>query len=57
MESGPGGEAVVEAVAGDFFHVPAGATHRESNPSDAESHLVVVRAGQGVPTVNVDGPA
>jgi uncharacterized RmlC-like cupin family protein len=53
MESGLGGEA----VAGDFVHVPAGAIHRESNPSDAESHLVVVRAGQGVPTVNVDGPA
>ncbi len=57
MESGLDGEAVVEAVAGDFVHVPAGAIHRESNPSDAESHLVVVRAGQGVPTVNVDGPA
>ncbi len=57
MESGPGGQAVVEAVAGDFVHVPAGAIHRESNPSDAESHIVVVRAGQGVPTVNVDGPA
>jgi uncharacterized RmlC-like cupin family protein len=57
MESGPGGEAVVEAVAGDFVHVPAGAIHRESNPSDAESHIVVVRAGHGVPTVNVDGPA
>ena len=51
MESGPGGGAVVEAVAGDFVHVPAGAIHRESNPSDAESHIVVVRAGQGVPTV------
>jgi len=57
MESGPGGAEVVEAVAGDFVHVPAGAVHRESNPSDTESHLVVVRAGHGVPTVNVDGPA
>lgn len=57
MESGPGGTEMVEAVAGNFVHVPAGAVHRESNPSDTESHLVVVRAGQGVPTVNVDGPA
>ena len=57
MESGPGGESVVEAVAGDFVHVPPGAIHRESNPCDDESHIVVVRAGQGVPTVNVDGPA
>ncbi len=53
MDSGPSGEAVV----GDFVHVPAGSIHCESNPSDAESHIVVVRAGQGVPTVNVDGPA
>ena len=57
MESGPGGSEVVEAAAGDFLHVPAGAIHRESNPTDAESHIVVVRAGQGPPTVNVDGPA
>jgi uncharacterized RmlC-like cupin family protein len=57
MESGPGGAAVVEAGAGDFVHVPAGAVHRESNPTDGESHIVVVRAGHGVPTVNVDGPA
>ena len=57
MESGPGGAEVMEAGPGDFVHVPAGAVHRESNPGDAESHLVVVRAGHGVPTVNVDGPA
>jgi uncharacterized RmlC-like cupin family protein len=57
MESGIGGTDVVEAVAGDFLHVPPGAIHRESNPSDAESHIVVVRAGRGIPTVNVEGPA
>ena len=57
MESGPGGVEVLDAVAGDFVHVPAGAVHRESNPSDAESHIVVVRAGRGAPTINVDGPA
>ena len=57
MESGPGGAEVVEAGPGDFLHVPAGAVHRESNPTDAESRIVVVRAGEGVPTVNVDGPA
>ena len=57
VESGPGGAEVVEAVAGDFVHVPAGAVHRESNPTDAESHVVVVRAGRGAPTINVDGPA
>ncbi len=57
MESGPGGHDVVNAVAGDFLHVPRGAIHRESNPGDCESHIVVVRCGQGPPTVNVDGPA
>lgn len=57
MECGPGGGVVVEAAAGDFVHVPKGAIHRESNPEDTESHLVVVRAGQGPPVVNVDGPA
>ena len=57
MESGPGGANVIEAAAGDFLHVAKGAIHRESNHSDHESHLVVVRAGHGAPTVNVDGPA
>jgi uncharacterized RmlC-like cupin family protein len=57
MESGPGGGDVIDAVPGDFLHVPKHAIHRESNHGEAESHLVVVRAGQGAPTVNVDGPA
>lgn len=57
MESGPGGSEVVTAVAGDFLQVPKGAIHREGNDGNEESHLVVVRAGRGVPTINVDGPA
>jgi uncharacterized RmlC-like cupin family protein len=57
MESGPDGTSVVEAVPGDFLHVPKYAIHRESNPTVAESHLVVVRAGTGPVTINVDGPA
>jgi uncharacterized RmlC-like cupin family protein len=57
MESGLGGTDVVEAGPGDFLHVPRGAIHREGNPGDDESHLVVVRAGQGPAVVNVDGPA
>lgn len=56
MESGPGGRSVLVAEAGDFLHVPPGAVHRESNPGGDESFAVVVRAGGGVPTVNVDGP-
>jgi len=57
MEFGPGGTDVVEAGPGDFLHVPKGAIHREGNPGDEESHIVVVRAGQGPAVVNVDGPA
>jgi uncharacterized RmlC-like cupin family protein len=57
MESGPGGSEMMTAVAGDFLHVPKGAIHREGNDGDGESHLVVVRAGRGAPTINVDGPA
>jgi uncharacterized RmlC-like cupin family protein len=57
MEFGAGGADTIEAKAGDFLHVPKGAIHREANPGDAESHLVVVRAGTGPPTINVDGPA
>ena len=57
MESGPDGNEVVVARPGDFLHVRPGAIHRESNPGDEESSIVVVRAGRGVTTVNVDGPA
>lgn len=46
-----------DAQPGDFIHVPAGAVHRESNPSDVESVAVFSRAGRGAVTVNVDGPA
>jgi uncharacterized RmlC-like cupin family protein len=57
MESGPGGTSVVEAGPGDFVHVPKGAIHREANPGESESQLIVVRAGHGEPTTNVPSPA
>jgi uncharacterized RmlC-like cupin family protein len=56
MESGPGGRDVIDAVPGDFVHVPKGAIHRESNPAGQEATIVVVRSGTGEPVVNVDGP-
>jgi uncharacterized RmlC-like cupin family protein len=56
LEFGPGGGASIEAVAGDFVQVPAGAVHRESITADEPALLVVVRCGHGEPTVNVDGP-
>lgn len=57
IESGPGGTVMSDAVAGDFVLVPKGAIHREGNPGEVESHLIVVRAGRGPAVVNVDGPA
>jgi uncharacterized RmlC-like cupin family protein len=57
LQSGPGGESVLDAEAGSFIHVPAHTVHRESNPTDEVATVVISRAGSGVPTVNVDGPA
>ena len=56
MEFGPGGGETLEAQPGDFLYVAPGAIHRESNPTAEESHIIVVRAGSGVPVINVDGP-
>ena len=57
MESGAGGREVVEAGPGDFLRVPAGAVHRESNPSGEPARAVIVLCGTGEPTFNVEGPA
>lgn len=57
MESGPGGAMLLDAEPGDFVFVPPGAVHRESNPDDNESQVVVVRAGHGPAVINVEGPA
>ncbi len=51
-----GHDGYVDAVAGDFVHVPAHTVHRESNPTDEVSVAVIARAGGGIPTVNVDPP-
>ena len=57
MEFGPGGRDVLEAADGDFVYVASHAIHREGNPVDQPSTLVVVRSGTGDPVTNVDGPA
>jgi uncharacterized RmlC-like cupin family protein len=57
MEFGVDGAEVIEAEAGDFLRVPKHAIHREINDGASESRLVVVRAGDGPTTINVDGPA
>jgi uncharacterized RmlC-like cupin family protein len=56
MQWGPDGTSTLTAVAGDFVRVPKRVVHREGNPGEAPSHLVVTRAGSGPVTVNVDGP-
>jgi uncharacterized RmlC-like cupin family protein len=56
IEFGPSGSAAVDAEPGDFVHVPNHVVHREGNPGETTSHLVVTRAGHGVTTVNADGP-
>lgn len=56
LEFGAGGSSSVEAHAGEFLHVPPHTVHRESNPGEARSTAVIGRAGDGPPTVNVDGP-
>jgi uncharacterized RmlC-like cupin family protein len=57
MEFGPNGGSTIEASPGDFVFVPKGAIHRESNPSAEPADIIVVRAGVGESTFNLDGPA
>lgn len=56
LEFGRGGQTVLEAAAGDTLYVAPGEVHREGNPSDEPSEIVVVRGGSGEIVVNVDGP-
>jgi uncharacterized RmlC-like cupin family protein len=55
IDSAPQGQAAVDLGPGDFCFIPPGIVHRESNPGDVESNVVVVRAGSGPPTTNVQG--
>jgi uncharacterized RmlC-like cupin family protein len=56
MEFGPKGGRTLEASPGDFLYVAPGAIHREANPTDVESQIIVVRSGTGEPVFNVEGP-
>jgi uncharacterized RmlC-like cupin family protein len=56
MEFGASGAETLDGRPGDFLYVSPGAVHRESNPEDHESQIIVVRSGSGVPVVNVEGP-
>jgi uncharacterized RmlC-like cupin family protein len=57
MEFGAGGHEVLDAGPGDFLYVPPHAIHREANPTEEQSAILVVRGGSGPPVFNVDGPA
>ena len=39
---------------GDFIFIPPGEVHREVNPGDEPSHVVLFRVGSGEVVVNVD---
>lgn len=56
IECGPGGHTVLDAGPGDFLFIPAREIHREGNPLDETSEIVVVRGGQGEVVVNVERP-
>jgi uncharacterized RmlC-like cupin family protein len=56
MEFGPAGGETFDAGPGDFVFVGKHVVHRESNPSTEPGTIVVVRAGEGEPVFNVDGP-
>ena len=52
-----GKEISVEVRAGDFFRIPEGLIHRDTNLSkDEEAVMVVVFLGEGPTTVNVTAP-
>ena len=57
LEYGPGGKEIIEAAAGETLYVAPGEVHREGNPGDEPSEIVVVRGGEGEIVINEAGPA
>lgn len=57
FEYGAGGSESCEARPGDVVYIPQRVVHRELNVGDEEALALVVRAGEGEPVINVDGPA
>ncbi len=48
---------VVQGDPGDFVHVPAHTVHRELNPTQEQSEVVIVRRGTGAVVVEAEPPA
>jgi uncharacterized RmlC-like cupin family protein len=51
-----GREVKLRPEPGDFVFVPAWTPHREENPHDEESVVVLARSSQRAVVVNLDGP-
>ena len=56
LEFGSGGREVLDASAGDTLYVAAGEVHREGNPGEETSEVLVLRSGEGEIVVNVSRP-
>ncbi|MGA8664717.1 MAG: cupin domain-containing protein [Thermoplasmata archaeon] len=56
FEYGPGGHEQIRVVAGEFFRIPPGLVHRDVNPGRVEAVLVNVIHGEGLTTIDVEGP-
>jgi uncharacterized RmlC-like cupin family protein len=57
LEYGPGGKETLDGAAGETLYVAPGEVHREGNPGDEPSEIVVVRGGEGELVINETGPA
>jgi uncharacterized RmlC-like cupin family protein len=56
LEFGLDGQQMVQGEPGDYIYIPKGEIHRESNPTEIEQSLVIVRFGGGPVVIPVDGP-
>jgi len=57
LEHGPGGMEAEPLAEGDFLHINPGVVHRDVNPDNAKSLVVVsLMLGPGPAVVNLDGP-
>jgi len=56
FEHGQEGQETVDATPGDYIFVPAHTIHREVNPGNERSEIVLFRIGGGEPVFNVSGP-
>ena len=56
VEWGTDGRESVDLKPGDFYVIPPGTAHRESNPGDDEQVIWGLLVGTGPAVVNVAGP-